>query len=652
MTRNSAPCLRNNTSWRTWLGSGALALSALSAPEASAAVPPSSLVEGLLTSAGGGAAADGNYKVTFTLYKDEVGGNPLWSEADVAIGVKGGAFGHALGSKTPLTQQVLNDLGGKGWLGLKVESDPELPRKPLASVVYALRAAVAEGLECSGCVKAGHIEGGILAGFAKTADLAKVAVTGDFADLKGGPDLTAYAKSASLAKVALSGAFADLTGGPDLSAYAKLAALADVAKTGNYSDIKGIPVLAKIATTGEYADLKSQPVLVKVGAACGTGLVIKGIKADGTHECVLAMDPANFPPDAIDEISNKLIANQFLDSTFGTPNVDIKDGFLFGVADSLQFPDIGIAQKLNVSVHITNTNIQFLTISVFDPAGVEHLLHDGDKKGSGTLLKTSYPNPTPQLTKDLTTWVGKNPMGEWTLKVVDTGSPNPAKTGLDGKIVAWSVDIQTLSSKKIAVNGKLIVTGDLQVDGKITSPSTGVVYTRWGRTTCPTDSELVYTGFMGGSQHNHNGGGGDYMCLHSQPNWDLYSDGNHNGALIYGSEYETGGQPMFGGNQDFKAPCAVCFSAGKGSTFMQPGRNDCPAKWKLEYKGQLMTEHYAHPTSRDYICVDRDAEKIGNNNTNHNGALLYPVEGECGSLPCGTGQYVQDRELTCAVCSR
>ena len=429
------------------------------APGAAAAVVPgSAVVEGILTSSAGGAAADGNYKTTFSLFKDETGGNPLWSEIDVIVSVKGGVFAHALGSKSPLSQQLLTDIGGKAWLALKIESDPELPRKPLSSVVYALRAGAAESLECSGCVKAGHLDPAVLGAYAKTADLAKVAVTGDFADLKGGPDLTAYAKTASLAKVATTGAFADLTGGPDLSAYAKIAALADYAK---------LAALADVAKSGNYADLKGLPVLAKVGATCGTGLVVKGIKADGSYDCVVAMDPAAVPPDAIDEVSNGLLINQFQDSTSGTPDVVIKDGFLFGVADNLTFPDIGIAQKLNISVHIQNSDIGTITVSAFDPAGVEHVLYD--KGAKGTELKTSFPNPTKQVTKDLTTWVGKNPKGTWTLKVVDSG---PNGNTNDGKIVKWSVDVQTLSSKKVGTTGDLVLGGGLQLKVADTHPTT------------------------------------------------------------------------------------------------------------------------------------------------------------------------------------
>ena len=460
---------------------------------AHAAVPSTTLVEGLLQSSGGAAAADGVYTVTFAIYKDEVGGNPVFAESGVSVGVKGGQFSYALGTKTPLTATVLGSMPS-AWLGMKIESDPELPRKPMASVAFALRAGLAEGIDCSGCIKAGHIDAGLFNGFAKTADLSKVAVSGNFADLTGGPDLTAYAKTSNLAKVAISGAFTDLTGGPDLSAYAKLASLADVAKSGNYADLKGIPILAKVAATGEYADLKNAPAGVKTGAACGTGLVMKGIKTDGSYECVQAMDPSALPADGIDEISNGLIANQFVDSIAGTPDVVIKDGFLFGVADSLNFPDIGIAQKLTVSVDISNSNIQHITVSVFDPAGVEHLLHQGDKKGTGTQLKASYPDPTKQLAGDLTSWVGKNPKGQWTFKVVDHGAST--NTDFDGKITKWSIDLQTLSNKKIQVKGDLIVTGNLTLGSA--SVTNGQSLVDSANSWCPAASATEPRSIIGG----------------------------------------------------------------------------------------------------------------------------------------------------------
>ena len=44
----------------------------------------------------------------------------------------------------------------------------------------------------------------------------------------------------------------------------------------------------------------------------------------------------------------------------------------------------------------------------------------------------------------------------------------------------------------------------------------GVVYTRWGKISCPngTGTELVYAGRAGGSWFRHTGGGANYLCMH------------------------------------------------------------------------------------------------------------------------------------------
>ena len=83
---------------------------------------------------------------------------------------------------------------------------------------------------------------------------------------------------------------------------------------------------------------------------------------------------------------------------------------------------------------------------------------------------------------------------------------------------------------------------------------------------------------------------------------------------------------------------------------MMPARNDCPSGWTEEYDGYLMAEYYSHGRQSDYICVDENAEYVHGTRANRDGALLYPVEARCGSLPCRP--YVSGRELTCAVCTK
>ena len=417
------------------------------AAPAAAAVPALTQIEGILTSSSGGPAADGNYNITFSIYKEEVAGNALYAEGPVLISIKNGTFAYPLGSKSKLDAAVLGQLGG-GWLGVKIEGDAELPRKPMYSSAYAVRAAVAEGLDCSGCIGDKHIDATLLAKYAKLDQLSAVATSGNFKDLTGSPpapDLSGYPKKTDLKPVAFSGEYKDLTGGPDLSAYKK------------FADMPGV------AQTGSYKDLNDQPKLPKIGEACGTGLVMQGIKADGTYDCISNMDLAALPPDGIDEISNKLIFNQFVDSFDGKPNVPIKDNWPTGIEDIIDFPDIGVSQKLSVSIDVGNSDVSTVAITLTDPKGGKFELWKGDGKGGqGAKVVKVFPDPDKTVSGDLTTWFGQNPKGKWRLQAFDTGFKD---NGMDGQINKWTISIQTLSNKKIAIAGDLIVSGSFTSSG-------------------------------------------------------------------------------------------------------------------------------------------------------------------------------------------
>ena len=405
-----------------------------------AAVPATAIIEGTLQSTGGGPAADGDYAVVFALYKDQAGGSPFWFEGPVTVKVASGLFTYAMGTTTPLKAA---DLTTSAWLGVKIDQDPELPRKPVHSTVFALRAAVAESLACSGCVGATQLDAAALKDYLKAGDLAAVALSGAYADLQGAPDLSAFIKAANLADVATTGAYADLTGAPDLTAYAKTAGL------------------AKVATTGKYIDLGEIPVAAQLGKSCGSNLVVVGLKADGALECAAPAAAATIPPDGIDEISNSLIWNQFIDAFSSAAAMAIPDNNPIGSYTEIDVGDVGLAQKLTVSVELANSDISGVQVWLYDSANQEYVLYNkSGKKGEG--IKTSYPDLTKTVSGDLTYWVGKNPKGKWRLKVVDTAFLNNTT---DGQVVKWSVNLQTLSSKKIQIKGDLIV------DGTITNAS-------------------------------------------------------------------------------------------------------------------------------------------------------------------------------------
>jgi subtilisin-like proprotein convertase family protein len=445
---------------------GALLSQALLSHTLWAATPQSMQVAGTLQTVAGGAAPDGTYTLTFSLYAEQTATKPVWTEA-VALPVLAGSFGYVLGSKTLLPGDVAAQ--PQLWLGVQIGTDPELPRKQLHAVAYALRAAVAEGLDCSGCIKAGQLDPGVLTEFAKSAALAKVATSGDYADLKGGPDLSGYAKSAALAKVATSGDYADLQGAPDLAGYAQTAGLAAVAVSGKYADLNGLPTLAKL------------------GASCGTGLVVKGLAADGSLVCIAALDPSALPPDGLSAISNGQLTNQFTDvaSSTATPAA-IPDNNPVGVSIALDVPDLGTAQALSVQVDIANSDTSSLKVIVIDPAGGNHVLWD--KSAPGTAVKGSWPDKQKLVTGDLAAWVGKNPKGKWYLTAIDSGFVNNAK---DGQVASFTVTIGTLSSKKVQSNGLLVTAGGLQLQTAASHPVTCDA-TRFGYLYANTADKAVY----------------------------------------------------------------------------------------------------------------------------------------------------------------
>ena len=183
----------------------------------------------------------------------------------------------------------------------------------------------------------------------------------------------------------------------------------------------------------------------------------------------------------------------------------------------------------------------------------------------------------------------------------------------------------------------------------------GVVFTRWGRNDCPTGTSLVYEGYAAGSHYTHFGGGSNTLCLHGTPEWADFSDADENGGLLYGVEFEMAGYGLSGTSpfntlHDDEGLCAVCLDGDADLQIMLPGRQSCPAGWTPRVQGYLMSNEYTQHKS-EFLCIDGDS-MAGGSPGDSNGSLWYPVEGECGSLPCGPGQYVQNREITCAICTR
>ena len=207
-------------------------------------------------------------------------------------------------------------------------------------------------------------------------------------------------------------------------------------------------------------------------------------------------------------------------------------------------------------------------------------------------------------------------------------------------------------SYALAAKASIALLCFLVLVGHFSNSGKGVVYTRWGRTSCPNDTgaELVYEGITGGSHYTHSGGGANYVCLPKDPQYmsthvppSLYY------SYMHGTEYEQV-NGIFPGKHDHNAPCAVCYSSTKTVKLMIPAKFTCPSSWTIEYKGYLMTHYYIHEKNAVYECVDENAESIPGGSANNDGASFLFTVSTCNGLPCPP--YVENRVITCVVCTK
>ncbi|OWF43403.1 short-chain collagen C4-like [Mizuhopecten yessoensis] len=178
----------------------------------------------------------------------------------------------------------------------------------------------------------------------------------------------------------------------------------------------------------------------------------------------------------------------------------------------------------------------------------------------------------------------------------------------------------------------------------------GTVYVRWGRTDCPGNgTELVYTGYAGGSWYDHYGAAAEYTCLPADPIWGPNKDiRSYYPALMYGAEYED--TLLFNVPNTYEdVPCAVCRSSTHSTSIMIPARTQCYSGWDKAYVGDLAGGYYDSKAATQYVCVDENAQALaGGGTTNDNGKVFHQVRTRCGSLKCPP--YENDKALACVVC--
>lgn len=180
--------------------------------------------------------------------------------------------------------------------------------------------------------------------------------------------------------------------------------------------------------------------------------------------------------------------------------------------------------------------------------------------------------------------------------------------------------------------------------------SNGVVYIRWGRKDClGNTTELVYSGYAGGSHYSNVGAAAEYVCLPPDPSWGPKQNIRvQQPGFMYGAEYED--DILFNvKDRNRDVPCAVCRSSFQSTSIMIPARVQCYPGWTEAYRGYLASGYYKQPAASQYVCVDQEPQTLlGGGSSNDEGKLFFQVRAKCGSLKCPP--YEDDKVLSCVVC--
>ena len=236
----------------------------------------------------------------------------------------------------------------------------------------------------------------------------------------------------------------------------------------------------------------------------------------------------------------------------------------------------------------------------------------------------------------------------------------PGRDGRDGRDPLIDLSSLTLQRGEEGVKGDMGLPGISGMKGEPGSNgakgdmgSSGVVYTRWGRTSCPSGTQVVYTGIAAGARYTTKGGASNRFCLPSVPQYKDFQSTQPFLGELYSVEYhfDNGHSSLLQNIRAADMPCAVCSTTTKSQLLTVPARYTCPIGWHLEYSGYMMSEaeYTTHVNSKEAICVDESAEAIPGTGAHLSLSLVYFMRATCNGIPCPP--YDSVSLLTCAVCT-
>ena len=177
---------------------------------------------------------------------------------------------------------------------------------------------------------------------------------------------------------------------------------------------------------------------------------------------------------------------------------------------------------------------------------------------------------------------------------------------------------------------------------------------------------------MANSDYRTPGGGSNYLCLPSDPEYESNAPDNIPHSVLTRVWYETSRNRDAFSNptSNLLAPCAVCESDLRVTQVMILAKVSCPSDdWVLDYKCYIMSMADTHTTdaagqsrfvkgeyfSTSYVCVDQKAESLTSKpSADWSGSPIYLSRAQCtgagalGSCP----PYKAGKALSCVVCTK